>query len=155
MLLPMLLFGAGYSIANIPRMNALLSSAPPALAGTASATNNAIAQVGNAMGIAVTVALVTTFGRNSYLGELQKAGLNEEQISQATELLKRVLSSDVPSVASQFAISVEKLEGLVGNYQAAFTDGVTQMFFIPAIALLLASILIWLKLPSSPNSQDR
>ena len=29
------------AIANVPRMNALLSSAPPTLAGVASATNNA------------------------------------------------------------------------------------------------------------------
>lgn len=144
-LLPMLLFGAGYSIANVPRMNALLSSAPPALAGTASATNNAIAQVGNAMGIAVTVALVTTFGRNYYLGELQQAGLDQQQIGRATDLLRQVLASDAPSVASQVAISVEKLEGLVGNYQAAFTTGVSQMFLVSAVPLLLVAILIWLR----------
>ncbi|MFM7448436.1 MAG: hypothetical protein ACKO24_07555 [Leptolyngbyaceae cyanobacterium] len=120
-----------------------MSSAPPALAGTASATNNAIAQVGNAMGIAVTVALVTTFGRSYYLEELKKAGLDEQKIARATDLLKQVLSSDAPSVASQFAIPVQKLEGLVGNYQAAFTTGVTQMFLIAAIVLLLAAILIW------------
>jgi len=147
-LLPMLVFGAGFSIANIPRMNALLSSVPPALAGTASATNNAIAQIGNAMGIAVTVALVTTFGRNYYLGELKTAGLNDQQISQATDLLKQVLASGAPSIASQFAIPVEKLEGLVGNYQAAFTTGVTQMFLIAAIALFLAAALMWFGLRS-------
>lgn len=143
LLLPMLMFGAGYSIANVPRMNALLGSAPPALAGVASATNNAIAQVGNAMGIAITVALVTTFGRNSYLGELQSAGLDEQQISQVTDVLKKVLSSDVPSIASQFAIPVEQLEGLVGNYQTAFTTGVTQMFLMVAIALIVAAFIIW------------
>lgn len=126
-------------------MNALLSSAPPALAGTASATNNAIAQVGNAMGIAVTVALVTTFGRNYYLGELQQAGLDQQQIGRATDLLRQVLASDAPSVASQVAISVEKLEGLVGNYQAAFTTGVSQMFLVSAVPLLLVAILIWLR----------
>ncbi len=147
----MLLFGAGFSIANIPRMNALLSSAPPALAGTASATNNAVVQLGNAMGIAVTVALVTTFGRNYYLGELKKAGLDEHKIAQVSDLLKQVLSSDAPSIAAQFAIPVEKLEGLVGNYQAAFTTGVTQMFLVPAIALLLAAILIWFTFSSPKN----
>jgi len=143
LLVPMAMFGAGYSIANVPRMNALLSSAPPALAGTASATNNAVTQVGNALGIAVTVALVSTFGRNYYFGELQKAGLDEQEISQATDLLKQILSSDAPSVASQMAIPVQKLQGLVGNYQAAFTTGVTQLFLVVAIVLLLAASLIW------------
>jgi EmrB/QacA subfamily drug resistance transporter len=122
MLAPMLLFGAGFSISNIPRMNALLGSAPPALAGTASATNNAVVQLGNAMGIAVTISLVTTFGRNHYLGELKQAGLDDQKITEATALLKRVLSSSAPSISTQTAIPVDKLEGLVGNYQAAFTN---------------------------------
>jgi MFS family permease len=140
---PMLLFGAGFSISNIPRMNALLGSAPPALAGTASATNNAFVQLGNAMGIAVTIALVTTFGRNHYLGELKQAGLDEPKITEATALLKRVLSSDAPSISTQTAIPVDKLEGLVGNYQAAFTTGVTQMFLVSAVVLFLTAILVW------------
>lgn len=143
LVLPMLLVGAGYGVANIPRMNALLSSAPPALAGTASATNNAVMQLGNAMGIAVTVALVTTFGRNYYRGELTQAGLTPEQTEQANDLLQKVLSSDIPSIANQYAIAPEKLEGLVGNYQAAFTTGVSQMFLVTAIALVLTAILIW------------
>lgn len=146
--LPMLLLGGGYSVANIPRMNALLSSAPPNLAGTASATNNAVVQLGNAMGIAVTVALVTTFGRNYYLGELKDAGLTQEKISQVNDLLQKVLKSDVPSISSQFAVPVEQLQGLVGNYQAAFTTGVSQMFLVSSIVLLLAAIVLWFGLRS-------
>lgn len=149
--LPMLLLGAGYSIANIPRMNALLSSAPPNLAGTASATNNAVVQLGNAMGIAVTVSLVTTFGRNYYLGELTGAGLAQEQISRVNDLLQRILKSNIPSISSQFAVPVEKLEGLVGNYQAAFTTGVTQMFLVAAAVFIPVIILLWFGL--NPQSK--
>lgn len=141
--LPMLLLGAGYSVANIPRMNALLSSAPPNLAGTASAINNAAVQLGNAMGIAITVAIVTSFGRNYYLGELTKAGLTQEQISRVNDLLQRILKSNVPSISAQFAVPVAQLEGLVGNYQAAFTTGVTQMFLITAAAFIPMILLLW------------
>jgi hypothetical protein len=148
----MLLLGAGYSIANIPRMNALLSSAPANLAGIASATNNAVVQLGNAMGIAVTVSLVTTFGRNYYLGELTKAGLNEAQIKRVNNLLQEILRSDVPSISAQFAVPVEKLEGLVGNYQAAFTTGVSQMFVVAALVLVPVIVLLWLGL--KPQSQS-
>jgi DHA2 family multidrug resistance protein-like MFS transporter len=152
-LIPMLLLGAGYSVANIPRMNALLSSAPPRLAGTASATNNAVVQLGNAMGIAVTVALVTTFGRNAYREELIQAGLDEKNISQVNQLLKQLLSSDVPSIASQFAIPVDQLEGLIDNYRAAFTTGVTQMFLVTALLFLPAIVLLWFGL--KPKSQPQ
>jgi hypothetical protein len=88
------------------------------------------------------VALVTTFGRNYYLGELTEAGLNPEQISQVNDLLQRILKSDVPSISAQFAVPVQQLQGLVGNYQAAFTTGVSQMFLVSAIALLLATVVI-------------
>jgi EmrB/QacA subfamily drug resistance transporter len=141
--LPMLLLGMGYSVANIPRMNALLGSAPPNLAGTASATNNAAVQLGNALGVAVTVSLVTTFGRNYYLGELTEAGLDQAQISRVNDLLQAILKSDVPSISAQFAVPIEQLEGLVGNYQAAFTTGVTQMFLVAALAFIPVIILLW------------
>lgn len=141
--LPMLCLGAGYSVANIPRMSALLGSAPPNLAGTASATNNAVVQLGNAMGVAVTVSLVTTFGRNYYLGELTEAGLNQEEISRVNDLLQEILKSDIPSISAHFAVPVEQLEGLVGNYQAAFTTGVTQMFLVAAVVFIPMIILLW------------
>jgi DHA2 family multidrug resistance protein-like MFS transporter len=49
-LVPLVLLGAGFSIANIPRMNAVLATAPPELAGAASATNNASLQLGSSLG---------------------------------------------------------------------------------------------------------
>jgi hypothetical protein len=39
-------------------------------------------------------------------------------------------------------VPVQQLQGLVGNYQAAFTTGVSQMFLVSAIALLLATVVI-------------
>lgn len=154
LLVPMLLLGAGFSVANIPRMNALLSSAPPALAGIASATNNAVMQLGNAMGVAVTVALVTMFGRNFYRGELTKAGLTSEQIERVNELLQQVLRSDVPSIAAQQAIAEEQLEGLVGNYQGAFTTGVAQMFLIAGIVLVVSALLVWFGFPADASPKN-
>lgn len=148
-LMPMLFLGAGYSVANIPRMNALLSSAPPHLAGVASATNNAVVQLGNAIGVAVTVSLVSTFGRNYYLGELTNAGLDQQQINRVNDLLREIIKSDVPSISAQFAVPVEQLEGLVGNYQEAFTTGVTQMFWFIALAFVPLIILLWFGLKPS------
>lgn len=147
-LVPMLLLGSGMAMANIPRMNALLSSAPSALAGTASATNNAAMQLGNAMGIAVSVALVTSFGRDAYLRELRGAGLDSEQIGKATSLLKQLLASDVHTIADQYAIAPHKLAGLIGNYQAAFTAGITQMLLILALLMLAMAALLWVGLRS-------
>jgi MFS transporter, DHA2 family, multidrug resistance protein len=141
--IPMILLGAGMGLANIPRMNALLASAPAALAGSASATNNAITQLGNSMGIAITIVTVTAFARNAYRGELTQAGLTDEKIQSATDLLKQTLTSDADTISSQFALPKEQLEGLVGNYQAAYTTGVAQTMLLIAIALLIAAVVMW------------
>lgn len=152
LLLPLMLMGAGMAIANIPRMNALLSAAPPAMAGTASATNNAAMQLGNAMGVAVSVALVTSFGRSRYFADLEMRGLTADQIRQASSLLRKLLSSDIPSIASQYAIAPRQLEGLLGNYQAAFTAGVTQMIGVLAVILLVSALTVWFGLRSERRS---
>lgn len=141
--LPLMMMGAGMAIANIPRMNALLSSAPPAMAGTASATNNAAMQLGNAMGVAVSVALVTSFGRSRYFADLETRGLTADQIRQASGLLRKLLSSDIPSIASQYAIAPRQLEGLLGNYQAAFTAGVSLMIGTLMVLLSISAIIVW------------
>jgi hypothetical protein len=41
------------------------------------------------------------------------------------------------------AIPVQKLQGLVGNYEAAFTTGVTQLFLVVAVVIVLAAMLMW------------
>ncbi len=62
-----------------------------------------------------------------------------------------LMSSDAPSVASQMAIPVQKLQGWVGNYEAAFTTGVTQLFFVVAVVIVLAAMLMWFAF-RSPDS---
>jgi hypothetical protein len=143
---PMLLLGAAYSIANIPRMNALLGSAPALYAGVASAANNASAQLGNALGIAVTVVLVTNFGRAQYFRGLTEAGADPDQITQATEILQEILRSDLPSIAARLAVPAERLQPLIGNYEAAFTYGIDRMFVAVAIGMLALALLTWLGL---------
>jgi MFS family permease len=143
LLLPMLLLGAGFSVANVPRLNEMLGSAPPALAGIASATNTAMLQLGNAMGIAVTIALATLFGRNAYHRELVKNGLTPEQMQQANELFNQLVRGKASSIASQYEIAHSNLEELVGDYQHALTIGISHLFLVMAIVLKLAAILAW------------
>ena len=57
-------------------------------------------QLGHALGIALSIAMVTSFATNSDLGELRSSGLSAEQIDKAYGSLKLVLSSDVYAIAS-------------------------------------------------------
>jgi MFS family permease len=86
-LLPLTLLGGGKSIANVPRMNAALATAPPELASAASATNNASIQLGNALGIVILGALFQNVAPRTYYTDLAARGLTGEQIDKSVEVL--------------------------------------------------------------------
>ena len=150
-LLPMVLLGGGYSIANTPRVSAVLASAPAELAGAASATNNASSQIGASLGIAIMGALFQGFARNAYRNDLSALGLDEMEIKQSTEILSEWLRTNSGDVAAQFGITVQQLEGVISNYQAAYTSGVAQVLLIGAAVTTIGAILAWFTFSSNQN----
>ncbi len=142
-LLPLILLGGGQSIANIPRMNAALATAPPELAGVASATNNASLQLGNSLGIAVMGALFQEFAPKTYYTDLSAIGLTSEQIDKSVEVLNAWLDINAGDVASQFGITVRQLEGVISHYQHAYTSGVAQVLWVGAALVAIGAVLAW------------
>ena len=142
-LLPMTLLGAGFSIANTPRVSAVLASAPPELAGAASATNNASSQLGGALGIAIMGALFQGSARSTYVNDLRAEGLDDAEIEQSAEILSDWLQTNSGDVAAQFGITVEQLEGVISNYQNAFTSGVAHVLWIGAAVTVAGAVLAW------------
>ncbi len=142
-LLPMILLGGGQSIANVPRMSAVLATAPPELAGAASATNNAASQLGNSLGIAVMGALFSGFARNTYFADLTEKGLDQATIQKSVEVLRAWLQVNAGDVAAQFGITVQQLEGVIAEYQHAFTNGVSQVLWIGAAVAVVGAVLAW------------
>lgn len=142
-LLPMILLGGGYSIANTPRVSAVLAAAPPELAGSASATNNASYQIGVSLGIAVMGAIFQSVARNAYVTDLEEAGLEADEIEQSAEVLREWLATNSGDVAAQFGIDVQQLEGVISNYQAAYTTGVAEVLLLGAVVTFVGVIIAW------------
>jgi DHA2 family multidrug resistance protein-like MFS transporter len=142
-LVPLILLGGGFNIANIPRMNAVLATAPPKLAGAASATNNASLQLGSSLGIAVMGALFQGLARNAYFSELTVLGLGSTEIERSVEVLTAWLKANTGDVSAQFGITVQQLEGVITNYQNAYTTGVAQVLLIGAAVVAVGAILAW------------
>jgi len=142
-LLPLIFLGGGYSIANTPRLSVVLGSAPPELAGSASATNQASGQLGSALGIATMGALFQGFARGAYNADLTEMGLSTEQISKSVEVLREWLKTNSIDVAAQFGITVRQLEGVVNEYRHAFTSGVSMVLWIGAIVVVVGALLAW------------
>jgi len=142
-LLPLILLGGGQSIANVPRMSAVLGSAPPELAGSASATNNAAVQLGGSLGIAVMGALFNSFARSTYIADLTEKGLDQATIQKSAEVLNAWLKVNAGDVAAQFGITVQQLEGVIAEYQHAFTSGVAQVLWVGAGVAAVGAVLAW------------
>ena len=142
-LLPLALLGGGFSIANVPRMSAVLATVPPELAGAASATNNASSQLGSSLGIAVLGALFQGFARNAYTSDLTALGLGSTEIERTVEVLRAWLVTNAGDVAAQAGITVQQLQGVIGNYQNAYTTGVAQVLWIAAGLVGAGAVLAW------------
>ena len=142
-LLPLVLLGGGFNIANIPRINTVLATAPPELAGAASATNNASIQLGNSLGIAVMGALFQGIARNAYTSDLTELGLGTAEIERSVEVLAAWLKANAGEVAAQFGITVQQIEGVIDHYQRAYTTGVAQVLLIGAAVVAVGAILAW------------
>ena len=139
----MVLLGGGFSIANTPRVSVVLASAPPELAGTASATNNAASQLGVSLGIAMMGALFQGIARNAYFTDLGARGLDEVQIRKSVEVLGTWLRTNSGDVADKFGITVQELEGVINYYQAAYTTGVAQVLLVAAAVTAVGAVLAW------------
>jgi MFS family permease len=135
-LLPLVLMGAGYSVANTPRFSVVLPSAPPELAGAVSATNNASLKLGSAFGIAVMGAFFQSIARNTYISDRVEASVQTADIRRSAEVIGAWLQTNSGNVAGEFGITVQQLEGVIGNYQNTFTTGTAQ-------ALLVAAVVAW------------
>ena len=142
-LIPLILLGGGQSIANVPRMGAVLATAPPELAGAASATNNASMQLGSSLGIAVMGAFFQGFARKAYTGNLTALGLDSAQIEQSVEVLSARLKANAGDVAARFGITVQQFQGVISNYQDAYTTAVAQVLWIGAAIVAIGAVLAW------------
>jgi len=142
-LLPLIFLGGGQSIVNVPRMSAVLTTAPHELAGAASATNNASMQLGNSLGIAVMGALFQSFARKTYTSDLTARGLDSAQIEKSVEVLRAWLKANAGDVASHFGITTQQLQGVIANYQNAYTTSVAQVLWVGAGLLAIVAVLAW------------
>ena len=142
-LLPLILLGGGQSIANVPRMSAVLATAPPELAGSASATNNASMQLGSSLGIAVMGAFFQGLARKTYASDLVARGLDTAEIEKSVEVLRAWLKANAGDVSAQFGITLQQLEGVISNYQNAYAAGVAQILWMGAGVAAIGAVMAW------------
>jgi hypothetical protein len=99
--------------------------------------------LGSSLGIAAMGALFQGFARNAYTSDLRALGLGAAEIEKSVDVLRAWLETNAGDVAAQFGITVQQLEGVIGNYQNAYTTGVTQVLWIGAALVGAGAVLAW------------
>ncbi len=142
-LVPLVLLG-GFTITNTQRISAGLATAPPEIAGEASAINNDVSQLGNALGIAIIGALFQGFARKCYFAGLTNLRLDLAKINKSVEALSAWLRSNSGDMANQIGITAQQLQGVITNYGHTYTTWVAQESWVAAFLVFIRAVLAWI-----------
>ena len=154
-LVPGLLLGMGMGIAQSFKTNAVLSTAPPELAGAASATNNVSNNLGAALAVAFSSALMGSFVINAYRAILTKAGDTTSQIATAISGLQDAMAKSASELATDFNVSVQVVHQFEAKATEAYIQGLTQTLLIIAVATVLVAIVVYFILRRQEAMQKR
>jgi hypothetical protein len=119
----------------------VLSAPPEGLVGSSAAVNTAAGQMGYTLGVIVSSVLVTRHADRLFVDELSAAGVSSETVARISSGLQ---STWARLVAAGYPELPERVKALTGvSYAAAFTTGMTRMFFLAAIAMFITALVIF------------
>jgi len=145
------LLAIGYGLANPPRVDALMSSASDDVAGAASSANSVGVESGSAAGMALSTTLVMAFAGRSFFKLGAEAGLSQDQIQKAVEVLRAALNDALNTYP---AISQSTLDQLFEGAKTAYSMGIAQTMLLLAAVLLLSGLAIWFGLRNQQSSGE-
>jgi hypothetical protein len=149
LVLPMVLFGCGFLVAQTAWLTVYMSAMPDAVVGASAGISKATAVAGAALGGALLGTVLLYAGRADFARRLAAQGLTDAQIAAAGRALDAVLLADAASDRSLPPPGIAQA-GLLGAYDAAYTTGVAAALLLAAALCLLAAGLVWLALDARP-----
>ena len=141
MLLPITLIGLASGLGGPARTQVVLGSPPNGLVSGASAVNTAAGQAGYSFGVIVSSVLVTQYADSTFLNGLNEAGVPAGVVARVSVTLQNFLGRLTASAYPKLPETVTQLTGV--SYDAAFTGGMTQMFFWVGIAMFIVALAMY------------
>lgn len=142
-LVPGLLLGMGMGLAQSFKTSAVLSTAPPELAGAASATNNVSNNLGASLAVALSSALMGSFVVGAYRGLLEKANMQAGQIATAVSGFASAMTKTAAELASEYSVPVQVIHNLEAQALQAYIQGMTTTLLIIAVATLIVAVAVF------------
>lgn len=130
--------GLGLGLLSTPISSTAVGGVPPALAGTAAGVFKMSSMVGGALGVALLTALARSFSANEAVDAAHKAGMTDQQISDAQRTL-------VGSTSFEDAIQrlgVTSKQAFTAAAKAAFSSGVADALLATGLIALVATVLV-------------
>src|SRR5208283_3500019 len=143
-LLALVLLGAGDIAVITPVADVILSAVPRERTGSAAAVNGAAMQIGGALGTAVLTSVLLAVARAAYYQRLKPSGLSRQEITAATEALRRSIQKGAESQGQSIPQPV--LTQLADAYRHAFSVGAGAVFTCSVLVCLLCAVLVWFRL---------
>ena len=142
-LVPGLLLGLGMGLAQSFKTTAVLSEAPPELAGAASATNNVSNNLGASLAVALSSVLMGSFVLGNYHALLEKAGLQASQIATAMGAVSQALSKTAADLANEFGVPLQTVLNLDAKATEAYIQGLSETLLVIGAVTLVAAVAVF------------
>jgi EmrB/QacA subfamily drug resistance transporter len=143
------ILGAGMGAVLTPMTATAVASVPHHLAGMAAAGNNALRQVGGALGPAVLGALLSTRAASTFGGHLTAAGVPEP----VQEPLRAAADGGGLASVAQLDLGVHT-DAVLGALGESMLDGMRLSLVVAAVLALLAAVLCVVLLRPRPAVQE-
>jgi MFS family permease len=140
MIVPIAMLGVAMGLGGPARTTVVMSAPPEGLVGSSAAVNTAAGQVGYSLGVIVSSVLVTRHADRLFVDGLSAAGVSSETIARVTGGLQSMAGRLVAAGYPELPDTVKAVTGV--SYAAAFTSGMTRMFFMVAIAMFITALVI-------------
>ena len=137
----MVAMGAGMALTMSPLSSAVMSSAPPRLAGAASATQTTSQQVGGVFGVAVLGAVVTGAFKSGFPSSLARAGVPPAMVGPVSSRLGAASSSGSVPAAALRALPHAARSPVVAAVHQSFVGALHDGLYVSIAFALLASAI--------------
>lgn len=142
MIVPITVVGLAAGLGGPARTTVVLSAPPEGLVNSSAAVSTAAGQVGYSLGVIISSVMVTQYADRLFLDGLEAAGVSADVVASVSVGLQSVSTRLIAAGYPALPAAVTALTGV--SYANAFTSGMTRMFFLVGIGMLVTALVMLL-----------
>jgi MFS family permease len=140
MIVPITVIGLAAGLGGPARTQVVMSAPPEGLVNGSAAVNTAAGQAGYSLGVIVSSVLVTQHADRIFVSGLTAAGVSAETVTRVSSGLQTAWTRLIAAGYPELPDAIKSLTGV--SYSDAFTSGMTQAFFLVAIAMFATALVM-------------